>query len=105
MLLHGTGGDENDLISLGPILGPGWALLAPRGNVKEGSANRYFRRLAEGVFDVEDLKARAVELADFVVAASARVPLLQPVNPSAAAPRVTRRREGICFFMIQVGWE
>ena len=70
LLLHGTGGDEHDLLPLGN-LAPGAALLSPRGKVLENGNPRFFRRLAEGVFDVEDLKARANELADFVTAAAA----------------------------------
>ncbi|MBV9713399.1 MAG: alpha/beta hydrolase [Ktedonobacteraceae bacterium] len=70
LLLHGTGGDENDLIDLGHILAPGAALLSPRGKVLENGMPRFFRRLAEGVFDLEDLKVRTQELADFVEAAS-----------------------------------
>jgi phospholipase/carboxylesterase/glyoxalase family protein len=70
LLLHGTGGNEDDLISLGPLLLPGAALLSPRGMVSENGAPRFFRRLAEGVFDIEDLIARTNELADFVGAAA-----------------------------------
>ena len=70
LLLHGTGGDENDMLPLGN-LAPGAALLSPRGKVLENGMPRFFRRLAEGVFDVDDLKRRAGELADFVVAAAA----------------------------------
>src|SRR5579863_8307998 len=66
LLLHGTGGDENDLLDLGSALLPGAALLSPRGKVLENGMPRFFRRLAEGVFDVDDLKKRTVELADFV---------------------------------------
>ena len=69
LLLHGTGGDENDMLPLGN-LAPGAALLSPRGKVLESGKPRFFRRIAEGVFDVEDLKLRAGELADFVVAAA-----------------------------------
>lgn len=72
LLLHGTGGDENDLIQLGRMLSPGSALLSPRGNVMEQGAPRFFRRLAEGVFDLDDLHRRTTELADFVVASSSR---------------------------------
>ncbi|CAA9303474.1 MAG: Carboxylesterase [uncultured Gemmatimonadaceae bacterium] len=71
LLLHGTGGDENDLLPLGRAVAPGAALLSPRGKVLEGSAPRFFRRLAEGVFDVPDLLARTHELAAFVGAAAA----------------------------------
>ena len=70
LLLHGTGGDEHDMLPLGN-LAPGAALLSPRGKVLENGMPRFFRRIAEGVFDVEDLKLRAGELADFVVAAAA----------------------------------
>jgi predicted esterase len=70
LLLHGTGGDENDMVPLGG-LAPGAALLSPRGKVLENGMPRFFRRLSEGVFDVDDLKLRAGELADFVAAAAA----------------------------------
>lgn len=69
LLLHGTGGDENDLLPLGPLLVRDAALLSPRGRVLEGTMPRFFRRLAEGVFDVEDLKLRTRELVAFVRAA------------------------------------
>src|SRR6266508_291432 len=70
LLLHGTGGNEHDLIALGRELDPSAALLSPRGKVLENGMPRFFRRLAEGVFDVEDLKHRTNELADFVAAAA-----------------------------------
>ena len=66
LLLHGTGADENDLLDLGRALDPGAALLSPRGNVLENGAPRFFRRLAEGIFDEKDVVARAHELAGFV---------------------------------------
>ncbi|MDQ3362128.1 MAG: alpha/beta hydrolase [Actinomycetota bacterium] len=66
LLLHGTGGNEDDLIPLGQQLLPGAAILSPRGKVSEHGAPRFFRRLAEGVFDHEDLLLRTHELADFV---------------------------------------
>jgi predicted esterase len=72
LLLHGTGGDENDLLSLGHELWPGAALLGVRGKVLENGMPRFFRRFAEGVFDVEDLKTRTEELAQFIDAASER---------------------------------
>ena len=65
LLLHGTGGDEHDLLGLGQQLGNGAALLSPRGKVENGMP-RFFRRLAMGVFDIEDLKYRTRELAEFV---------------------------------------
>jgi phospholipase/carboxylesterase len=70
LLLHGTGGNERDLIPLGRELDPNAALLSPRGKVLENGMPRFFRRLAEGVFDLEDLKMRTNELADFVTAAA-----------------------------------
>ena len=70
LLLHGTGGDESDLLDLGRRLAPGAALLSPRGKVLENGMARFFRRLSEGVFDLEDLKFRTGELADFVAAAA-----------------------------------
>lgn len=72
LLLHGTGGDENDLVDLGRALDPNAALLSPRGKVLENGAPRFFRRLAEGVFDEEDVIARAHELAQFVDDAAIR---------------------------------
>jgi predicted esterase len=71
LLLHGTGGDENDLVELGHALDPQAALLSPRGQVSERGANRWFRRLAEGVFDTDDLIARTDQLAAFVTSATA----------------------------------
>src|SRR5262245_14305511 len=70
LLLHGTGGNERDLIPLGRELDPSAALLSPRGKVAEHGMPRFFRRLAEGVFDLEDLRFRTNELADFVAAAA-----------------------------------
>lgn len=72
LLLHGTGGDERDLLGLGRALGDTAALLSPRGKVLERGMPRFFRRLAEGVFDEEDLRARAGELATFVAEAAVR---------------------------------
>jgi predicted esterase len=71
LLLHGTGGNEQDLIPLAYELDKRAAILSPRGKVLEnGITPRFFRRLAEGVFDLEDLKFRTNELADFVIDAS-----------------------------------
>lgn len=70
LLLHGTGGDESDLIPLGRELDPNAALVSPRGKVLENGMPRFFRRFAEGVFDAEDVVRRANELANFVVAAA-----------------------------------
>jgi phospholipase/carboxylesterase len=79
LLLHGTGGDENDLIPLGRAVAPGAALLAPRGRVLEHGMPRFFRRLAEGVFDEDDVRRRALDLADFVEQARGRYELGAPV--------------------------
>jgi phospholipase/carboxylesterase len=70
LLLHGTGGDENDLIPVGRALDSEASLLSPRGKVLEKGMPRFFRRLAMGVFDQEDLVRRTHELADFIEAAS-----------------------------------
>jgi predicted esterase len=70
LLLHGTGGDEHDLIQVGQMISPSASLLSPRGKVLENGMPRFFKRLAEGVFDMEDLKYRTKELADFVKEAS-----------------------------------
>ncbi len=79
LLLHGTGGDENDLIDLGRMVAPGAALLSPRGKVLEGGMPRFFRRLAEGVFDEDDVRRRANELADFVGEARTAYGLAAPI--------------------------
>jgi phospholipase/carboxylesterase len=70
LLLHGTGGNERDLIPLGQELDPDAPLLSPRGKTLENGMPRFFRRLAEGVFDLEDLRKRTNELADFVASAA-----------------------------------
>ena len=70
LLLHGTGGNERDLIALGHELDPDASLLSPRGKTLENGMPRFFRRLAEGVFDLDDLKKRTHELADFVTSAA-----------------------------------
>ncbi|HLL88457.1 MAG TPA: alpha/beta hydrolase [Tepidisphaeraceae bacterium] len=70
LMLHGTGGNENDLLPMGQSLLPGAGLLSPRGKVLENGMPRFFRRLAEGVFDVDDLRRRTGELADFVPVAA-----------------------------------
>jgi phospholipase/carboxylesterase/glyoxalase family protein len=70
LLLHGTGGDETDLLPLGEVLAPGAGLLSPRGQVREHGMPRFFRRLTEGVFDLDDLRFRTHELASFVAAAA-----------------------------------
>jgi phospholipase/carboxylesterase len=67
LLLHGTGGDERDLVELGQSVSPGSAILSPRGRVLENGMPRFFRRLAEGIFDLEDLAFRTDELAAFIV--------------------------------------
>lgn len=79
LLLHGTGGDENDLVPLGQQLLPGAALLSPRGKVTENGMPRFFRRLAEGVFDLADLKLRTAELAAFIADARKAYGLAAPI--------------------------
>jgi phospholipase/carboxylesterase len=79
LLLHGTGGNENDLLPLGAQLSPGAALLSPRGKVLENGMPRFFRRLAEGVFNIADLKVRTAELGDFIAAARKAYGIEAPV--------------------------
>lgn len=70
LLLHGTGGDENDLIPLGKSLAPGAGMLSPRGRILENGMPRFFRRLSEGVFDEADLRTQAAALAGFLTGAA-----------------------------------
>lgn len=71
LLLHGTGGDEHDLLPLGRQLAPGAALLSPRGRVLEGgTTNRFFARRSATDIDVDDMLVRTDELASFVAEAS-----------------------------------
>lgn len=79
LLLHGTGGDEKDLLPLGQAVAPGASLLSVRGQVLEHGMPRFFRRLAEGVFDEDDVRRRANDLADFVEAARRHYGLATPV--------------------------
>lgn len=79
LLLHGTGGNESDLIPLGLQLSPGAALLSPRGKVSENGMPRFFKRRAEGVFDIEDLNARTEELGHFLNAARENYGLAKPI--------------------------
>ena len=72
LLLHGTGGDENDLVPLARMVAPTAAVLSVRGNVLEQGMPRFFRRLREGVFDLEDLQRRTADLGDFLIAAARR---------------------------------
>jgi predicted esterase len=70
LMLHGTGGNEQDLLPLGRMLAPRAALLSPRGDVLENGMPRFFRRLAEGVFDLDDLRARTAAIADWIPVAA-----------------------------------
>jgi predicted esterase len=72
LMLHGTGGDEHDLLPLAEMLMPDAAVLSPRGQVLENGMPRFFRRLAEGVFDEADLRERAGDLASFVTSSAKR---------------------------------
>ena len=72
LALHGTGGDENNLIPLARMVSPDAAVLSPRGNVLEHGMPRFFKRLSEGVFDLDDLRARTADLAEFITTASAK---------------------------------
>ena len=79
LLLHGTGGNEDDLIPIGQMIDPAAALLSPRGKVLENGMPRFFRRLAEGVFDYPDVIARTHELAHFVAAQTSTHGLEKPI--------------------------
>jgi phospholipase/carboxylesterase len=79
LLLHGTGGDENDLVPLAEMVSPGAALVSPRGRVLENGMPRFFRRLAEGVLDEDDVRRRANELADFIAEAREAYDLPAPI--------------------------
>ncbi|HEU5081628.1 MAG TPA: alpha/beta hydrolase [Opitutaceae bacterium] len=72
LLLHGTGGNELDLVRLAHTVSPGSTLISPRGDVNEHGQLRFFRRFAEGVFDLEDVKNRTTALAEFVREATAK---------------------------------
>jgi predicted esterase/catechol 2,3-dioxygenase-like lactoylglutathione lyase family enzyme len=102
LMLHGTGGDEDNLISLGRELLPGAGLLSPRGKVLERGAPRFFRRLAEGVFDQKDLALRTDELATFIQAATRTYELASDAivavgfsNGANIAASVLLRRPGL----------
>lgn len=102
LLLHGTGGDEEQLLELGRELDPTAALLSPRGPVSENGHLRFFRRLAEGVFDLEDLPRRTDDLADFIEAAAAHYQLAREKivavgysNGANIAASILLRRPGI----------
>jgi len=96
LLLHGTGGNEDDLIPLGRMVAPTSPLLSPRGKVLEGGMSRFFRRLSEGVFDEDDVRRRALELADFIreardaygIAATVRTRLFQRGKHSGSGTAV-----------------
>jgi len=75
LVLHGTGGNEDDLVGIAQTVAPGAAVISPRGKVLEGGAPRFFRRLAEGVFDPVEVRARGEELGGFVRAAATRYDL------------------------------
>lgn len=79
LLLHGTGGDENDLIPLAERVAPGATLLSPRGKSLEHGMARFFRRSPDGVWDVEDLKAATIDLAQFVAKARTAYNIGKPV--------------------------
>ena len=72
LLLHGTGGNEQQMLPIARLVAPSAGALSPRGKVLEHGMPRFFRRLAEGVFDIEDVKLRAEELAEFVVESAKR---------------------------------
>jgi phospholipase/carboxylesterase len=79
LLLHGTGGNEDDLLPLGRAIAPDAPLLSPRGKVLENGMPRFFRRVVQGVFDEDDVRARANDLADFVEAACEAYDIASPI--------------------------
>ena len=79
LLLHGTGGDEHDMVPLGEAIAPSAGLISPRGQVIENGSPRFFRRFAEGVLDVDDWRERSQALADFAVSISAQ----HSISPSS----------------------
>jgi phospholipase/carboxylesterase len=70
-VFHGTGGDENQFFDLAGQLVPGARVIAPRGDVSEGGALRYFKRLGDGVYDMDDLRLRTERMIAFVRAQKA----------------------------------
>jgi predicted esterase len=102
LLLHGTGGDEHALVPLAQALAPDLGVLSPRGQVLERGMPRFFRRLAEGVFDQDDLRRRTEALGDFLVAAGqcyafdpARVVAVGFSNGANIATSLLLRRPGL----------
>jgi phospholipase/carboxylesterase len=79
LLLHGSGGDENDLLPLAARIGPGRAMLSPRGKVNEHGITRFFRRGDDGVWDIDDFRKRTAELADFTSRAVAVYQMQKPI--------------------------
>jgi phospholipase/carboxylesterase len=79
LLLHGTGGNERDLLGLGASVAPGRSLLSPRGRVLENGMPRFFRRFAEGKFDEDDIRLRSAELKEFITSATAAHGLKAPI--------------------------
>jgi phospholipase/carboxylesterase len=79
LLLHGTGGNEHDLLDLASAVAPGRAVISPRGCVVENGMPRFFRRFAEGKFDEDDVRLRASELADFIAGATTAYGVKAPI--------------------------
>jgi phospholipase/carboxylesterase len=79
LLLHGTGGNEQDLLGLAATVASGRSLLSPRGRVLENGMPRFFKRFAEGKFDEDDIRVRSAELTEFVEKASAAHNLKAPI--------------------------
>src|SRR5215212_3340651 len=69
LILHGSGGDEHDLIPLAERIAPGHAIVSPRGQVNEQGITRFFRRAPDGAWDLDDFKHRTAGLADFLCSA------------------------------------
>ena len=100
LLLHGTGGDENDLVPLGRMIAPDAPLLSPRGKILENGMTRFFRRFADGKFDEDDVRLRAGELADFVADACQHYGIAAPIalgysNGANTAAAILLLRSGV----------
>ncbi|MET7246256.1 alpha/beta hydrolase [Methylobacterium sp. EM32] len=100
LLLHGTGGDETELLPFARSLSPGSAVLAVRGSVSENGKLRFFPRLSEGVFDEDAVRRHAGALARFVLAACTRHGLAPPVavgysNGANVAAAILQHHAGV----------
>ena len=97
VLFHGTGGTEEDLVSIGHMLDPEAHILSLRGEVNENGMNRFFKRLAEGVFDEEDLTMRAKQILKEIEELLARYELRETALHSAGYSNGANMIAGILY--------